>query len=407
MNKRFLILSPSEINYNPRLLKAADYLQERGERVTVYNAVTGISSYELYADVVNNRAWTVIENRMDKSSFTAKLKWLYRSILQKVIRYVWSTFKLELGSMHYMQKGLINAKIDPHEYDVVIIHLVDSLPYAVSLKEKNKKLKIVYDSQEFFRGQYENEQEDIRRWVHTMEPRYIHKVDFIMATTEVMKKRIHKDYGIQVPMFKVRNVPYVRQEREMLSEQEDSVLKVVWHGMTIIYGNRRGLQTIVTAISHCKTPVQLYLQGLKRDKDMLVLKAELARLNITDQVTIVPPAHPDRIVESLVSYDIGVCAEIPEEENQQLTSSNKLFEYIGAGLCGVVSDVPGLVETLDEYDVGLIFEPANAKNLAERLDQLNADRTLLRKYKNNARKAAFDDLYWEHDYHAVYEAMIN
>lgn len=406
MSKRFLILCSNEINYNPRLLKAADFLAAHGEEVTVFNSVTGLSSYELYQDVIRQRPWKVIENRIDKRIFSSRLRWLYCSLVNKIVRWSWKVLKWKAGAEYYMQKGLITAKIDAREYDFIVIHLIDSLPFAVRLKRKNPSLKIIYDSQEYFRGQYEHAAADTKRWVYAMEQKYIEEADLVLATTEVMKQRILQDYKIRIPMFRLRNVPYRPLELKTASLKKEEVLNVVWHGMTIIYGNRRGLHTIVHALAHCNTPVHLHLQGLKREKDMQLLKAELEKFRISDQVTIHPPAHPDRIVESLLSYDVGICAEIPEEENQQLTSSNKLFEYLGAGLCAVVSDVPGLTETLNEFEVGMTFKAGDAQELALTLDRLNSDRELLMKYQNNARMAAKKELHWQYDYDPVYQAII-
>jgi hypothetical protein len=52
-----------------------------------------------------------------------------------------------------------------------------------------------------------------------------------------------------------------------------------------------------------------------------LLQEKLRLLNITNKVTVLPPANPDAIVESLIGYDIGLAGELAAEENQQLTSS--------------------------------------------------------------------------------------
>ena len=45
---KVLILCPSEICYNPRLLKAADYFYTKNAEVTVYNAVIGLADEKVY-----------------------------------------------------------------------------------------------------------------------------------------------------------------------------------------------------------------------------------------------------------------------------------------------------------------------------------------------------------------------
>jgi glycosyltransferase involved in cell wall biosynthesis len=407
LKKRFLVLCTNEINYNPRLLKAADYLFENGQEVTVFNSIMGISSFDLYREVTDQRGWKLIENRMDKRTFFAMLNWVYCSVWNKLTLVLWRKLGWAVGSTYLLQKGLRTARINPHQFDVVIIHLVDSLPFAAKLKEKNPKLKLVYDSQEYFCGQYTQEEPALANWVSQMEAKHIQKVDYLLATTEVMRQRLLADYGLTIPSFRVRNVPYQRLIPQYMSKEAGEVLKIVWHGMTIVYGNRRGLHVLVAAIAVCKTEVHLYLQGLQRPHDMEKLNDAIQKMGIMHKVTIVPPAHPDRIVESLVAYDVGICSEIPEEENQQLTSSNKLFEYIAAGLCTIVTDVPGLVETVREMKTGAVSTPGNAIELAAIIDELNNDRRKLSQYKRNARSAAEREVYWARDYEPLYSSIVN
>ena len=111
-----------------------------------------------------------------------------------------------------------------------------------------------------------------------------------------------------------------------------------------------------------------------------------------------------KLVESLKGYDIGLTGELPEELNQELTSSNKLFDYIHAGLAIISSNTLGLAETIEEYTVGYLYEPGNIQELSEKIDQLASDRSKLETFKRNSLNAS-KELYWAKDYSKVLEAL--
>ena len=197
----------------------------------------------------------------------------------------------------------------------------------------------------------------------------------------------------------VRNDSNSHQEVNHLN-----VLKLVWHGMGVYFNNSRGVHILLQAIAQCNENVHLYLQGILTEAQKSIYERYEEALNLEGKVTFLPPAHPDEIVPSLMKFDVGLTAELPEELNQELTSSNKLFDYIQAGLVIISSDVLGLAETIDEFDVGLKYEPGNIAELSNKIDRLAADRTQLNKYKQNS-KIASSQLFWELDYRSILQLV--
>jgi len=196
----------------------------------------------------------------------------------------------------------------------------------------------------------------------------------------------------------------MKKERKV-SLEEVETLRIVWHGLTVIPKNTRGVHILLEAVAQCNTPVRLFLQGSITDDDRKRLEQMEKDLGIVDKVVLLPPAHPDAIVESLSNYDIGAAGELATQDNQRLTSSNKLFEFISAGLAVLAPDLPGLAETINEYKVGLLYQQGNIKDLAEKIDMLNADRALLHQFRMASKMAAESELYWEKDFGNVWEWM--
>ncbi len=399
--KRILIISNSEVCYHARLLKAAEYLYTHEFDVTVYNPVTGFAPADVYEEYLRTSRWKTIQTDINKRSLISCYRWFIASILNKLIRSLWSLFRLSPGTSYYFIKGLIffPAKLKKQQFDFILIHLIDTLPFAAKIK-KTTGAKLIYDSQEYFRGQYSLASPHDKAWVYKQEQKHISAVDILLATTRVMLEQIISDYQLQIPSFRLRNLP-LKRHFDFPAAKENEGLQLVWHGMTIFLNNRRGVHLLIDAIALCTAPVVLTLQGLINNEQTGILNDYLIRLGLSGKVNVLKPAPPDKIVESLIKYDAGLIGEIPEEENQQLTSSNKLFDFINAGLAVIAPDIPGLNETLDEFNIGIKYEAGNAQSLAAAIDTLAMNHALLNQFKKKSQESARQFLYWEADYEPI------
>jgi len=401
---KILIIVQSEVCYHPRLLKAGDFFHTNNCEVTLYNTIIGLASKKLYEDVIKKRNWKIVETDISKTSGLSKFRWLLSSIFFKLNQFTASKTGKYISFKHGLTKSFLffPAHLKKQRFDYVFINLVDALPFAVSIAQKTGA-KVIYDSQEYFKGQYAQLSLQQYNWVNNAENIYVKACPIILATTHVMRERLVKDFEVHAHYYRVRNVPV--NNGLNITKTQTATLKLVWHGLNIVPENIRGVHIILQAISICTTNVHLYLQGNISVKNKEILEQKLKQLNIINKVTVLPPANPDAIVESLVGYDIGIAGELAAEENQQLTSSNKLFEYIAAGMAVIMPNLPGLVETVKEYKNGILYQQGNAQDLANAIDQLNNNRNLLQQYQNASLKASHNELFWEHELLPVFQKM--
>ncbi|MCB9364241.1 MAG: glycosyltransferase [Flavobacteriales bacterium] len=400
LKKHILFISSYEIVYNPRLIKAADYLFNKGWEITVLTPVIGLVNKTTYNDFIKSRKWNIIEIDISKRSLKSKVKWAYASIYQRIHQFIFEKFNIETKGMQLLNKSLYAYSINQiPTVDVVYINLIDNLKFATQLKKNRNCSLLVFDSQEYFTGQYSVDKSFKNKWVNKIEKQYIKEADIICSTTNAMKDVIEHRYAIK-DVIKLRNLPFTKSLQYSSVLDNSKPLKLIWHGLSINY-NSRGVNIIITALSLVNQPIHLTLQGNINSTQKEIIRNEIERLNIRNKISIIEPAHPDCIVESLLKYDVGVIGELPLEDNQRLTSSNKLFEYIQAGLCVVTSNMPGIVETIDEYHVGEVYDAGNANELAEKLAFLCKNQELLNNYKAASQKAA-EELIWQTDFDHVY-----
>lgn len=84
-------------------------------------------------------------------------------------------------------------------------------------------------------------------------------------------------------------------------------------------------------------------------------------LEIKDQV----PRH--EVFECMQKSDVGISLVLPIDTAHRLAAPQKLYEYMGACLPVLASDVPTLRRVIIEHDCGILVEPASPQSIANGL----------------------------------------
>jgi glycosyltransferase involved in cell wall biosynthesis len=226
----------------------------------------------------------------------------------------------------------------------------------------------------------------------------------VTTTTQLLADRLTAAFDLPRPALRIRNAPLSATTRPRAGDSggRDAARPVdlVWHGFAV-HLTGRGVDVLLEAVSRCRQPVRLTLQGRLSDVERHRIDAECARLRIADKVRFTPPAHPEAIPASLVGYDVGVIAEPGLDENQRLTSSNKLFECIHAGLAVIAPDLPGLAETISAEQVGVLYRAGDADDLAGTIDRIASDAEARSRLRRRSSEAAAE-ITWSRDFVPVW-----
>jgi glycosyltransferase involved in cell wall biosynthesis len=109
----------------------------------------------------------------------------------------------------------------------------------------------------------------------------------------------------------------------------------------------------------------------------------LSRLNeildaagIGPRCHVLPPVAVDRLLDFTAACDVGVVPLNNLNLNNYLGDTNKLFEYLAAGLAVVGSDFPEVRRAVLENGVGpvgAVFNPLDPHSIGEALDRVEAE----------------------------------
>jgi glycosyltransferase involved in cell wall biosynthesis len=117
-------------------------------------------------------------------------------------------------------------------------------------------------------------------------------------------------------------------------------------------------------------------------------------LGLTDRVHFIPTVALADLPSYTASADIGVQPIENTCLNHFTTDSNKLFEYVIAGLPVVATDFPEIRKIVRAYSVGLLVPAGSEQSLRTALQRLIDEPLLRQALAQNAKNAALH-LNWE------------
>ncbi len=180
--------------------------------------------------------------------------------------------------------------------------------------------------------------------------------------------------GIRAARF--TEMPTQAEARRLLGLPTEAFI-VGYAGRFHTMGMSKGVDTLIDALAQlAPDPMLLYLIGGPRDWADRFCEQWLA-LNLPPDHLIYAGSVPaDRVPLYLAAFD--VCAmPLPWTEHfAYYASSMKLFEYMAAGRAILATDLPSVVEVVQDNHSALLATPGDPTSMAQALRQLRGDPVL-------------------------------
>ena len=166
-----------------------------------------------------------------------------------------------------------------------------------------------------------------------------------------------------------------------------------WFSQTI--GPGRGLEPFLAAWRQTRPTSRVCLLGDVSD----AFREELLRSLPAERrasLEFLPITSPEALPSLIARHDIGLALEASTPASRNLTITNKILQYLNAGLPVVASDTAGQREVLGRApDAGLLVTLADTATLTQKLDAVIADPARLAAMSAAARRAAENIYCWE------------
>jgi len=247
--------------------------------------------------------------------------------------------------------------------------------------------KLVYDSHELYletvnqlyrpRGRVKRLAAPAAVWLarrlgRRVEERLLRRVDLLLTVNESCAAWFAEEYGVadvtaimNCPL-RADTVPEGRLRAELGLAAADRI--VLYQG---VLNPGRGLVPLVRSAAGYDEGVRLVIVGRGPLESRLRLFA--AAPDLTDRVFFRGMVPYDELPRLTASADLGVMILEPLNRSKELSSANKVFEYMAAGVPVLASDFPENRRVVGGSDAGWLVTDRDSSGLARAVNDILAD----------------------------------
>lgn len=254
-----------------------------------------------------------------------------------------------------------------------------------------KRVPLIYDSHELFVEMLDPPRPVYQRMLKGLESRLVRRAQLVITVNPSIAEELARRYAIERPTVIPNCPPYTQVV--LPGAAQETGIRVVYHGG---YAPDRGIEELLEAARYLDG-ARLFLRGLDSPPDH-VRQAVARAANGPDgssRVTLLPRVPMTGLVASLAGFDVGVIPYRATCLNNYYSSPNKLFEYMMGGLAVAAADLPELRRVVEECENGVLFDPSDPRDIAEKITMLAADRDRLERMKRNSLDGAAGRWNWE------------
>lgn len=289
------------------------------------------------------------------------------------------------------------------ELDAEVYHLHDPELMPIGLKLKRRGKKVVFDAHEDLPVQLLNKSYS-RKWLLKLLSKFVavyeayvcSRIDGVIAATPFIEEKFKRFNLLSVA---VNNFPLL-SELEYTNERNCSSSDICYVGGI---SKVRGIFEAVKSLEHCPEETGLILAGRFETEGLRCQVQELSAWPKVDYVGFVGR----REVAEIYQRSIAGLVTLHPIPNYLEALPVKMFEYMGAGIPVVASNIPLWKEIVEGNDCGVVVDPLDPAEIAkavsffvsnpgeaERMGRMGRD-AVLKKYNWEVEEAKLLKFYEE------------
>lgn len=393
MPAKILILTSAHLCRNPRVVKEATTLGAAGYDVTVMSVSVQSRFEKMDQELMRGLPFKRIT--IDYAANTAPAR--VADFLQRAgtwaARRICSELEIETAQTLGPASALLRfARQFPA--DLTIVHTEIPIWAAQHLIGDGRRVAV--DVEDWYSEDllYADRQSRPIKLLRHAEEFALRHAAYTSATAQSMADALTESYHCKPPIV-IRNTFPLQSRSRVDTPATTSAPSFIWFSQTI--GPGRGLELFLAAWVRTTQPSKVYLLGDERAGYRQKLLARLPA-HRRDDLHFIPLVTPEQLPFKLAEFDIGLALEPHWPLNRNITITNKILQYLNAGLAIVATDTAGQIEVMKAApDCGLLITAHETTEYAAKLDSLISDHASLRRMQLAARDAAQRDFCWERE----------
>lgn len=188
----------------------------------------------------------------------------------------------------------------------------------------------------------------------------------------------------------IRNIPDLAREPSSLYPALKQQLGIPEHRFVLLWqggiGPSRMIEPVVEALAYAPD-CTLVIRGPEIETYGLGYARIAARIGASERLILVPPVPSRDVVAAARGADAGIWTLPNLCKNFSYALPNKIFEYLSSGLPVLVAHYPEASRLVENYQVGLTFDPYKPRSIAAAINRLAGDKTLREELAANTQAA--------------------
>ena len=228
----------------------------------------------------------------------------------------------------------------------------------------------------------------------------LQRAGYTSTTSEALASALQERNGGSRPVVLTNSFPLQPDPHAGPPGKPPSIF---WFSQTL--GPGRGLESFVEAWGRTRIPSRLVLLGDPQGSMADELRAQ-APIGRRQDLGFLKPVSPEELPGLIARHDIGLALERSDIPSRDLTITNKILQYLNAGLVVLASDTKGQREVIArDPAVGQITDFSDSSMAASAVDRLLSDEAALGARQAAARRLAEQFYCWEHEAPRLLDAV--
>ena len=404
---RIVILTASHLCHNPRGIKEATSLARAGCDVEILGAWYEPdlkARDEAMLQVLPIKFTPVVDftsMRLSERATTLLLR--ARSKVARVLfRWTGLPSRLLLG----IATDALCRETQKRDASLYIAHLEPALSVALALLRSGKRVGV--DMEDWHSEDLLPNARKHRpvAMLADLERRALQDCSYATCPSHAMSEALAMAYGCRPPTVVYNAFPWASREisdHQLVDRKDRRIPSIHWYSQTV--GPGRGLEDLLGALPGLKFETEIHLRG-RPVPGFEVWLASLVPVHFRHRVFLHALVPNEQLLSRIEEHDIGFAGEMKFCRSRDLTVTNKILEYLLAGLAVVASDTAGQREVAAQApDAVFLYPSGDSSSLADTLNALLGSQERLQHAKQAALRAAEALFCWEHQEPAFLETV--
>lgn len=389
--RNILIISDGHLCCNPRVVKEASTLASAGHIVTLLTVRNHVRNEEHDMAMLRNAPYKREAIDMLPGFDTPGAIVLSRRLSLWLSRKA-ARFLKNHGASALGPAGPLLRRARQMPSDLVIVHNETAHWVGTTLLHDGRR--VAADFEDWHSEDLLPEQSRRRPlgFIRNVERILLNEAVYTTTTSNAMADALHVRYGGRRPHVLTNSFPIQPDPRRDGPGKPPSFF---WFSQTI--GPGRGLERFLEAWSLTENPSRVVILGEPSRDYPHCLLSRLPPHKIPN-LSILAPVPPPELPSVIARHDVGLALEESIPANRNLTITNKILQYLNAGLAVIATGTAGQREVLGRMPkAGVFINMHGARNFADTLDALVADPAALLHHQKAARQLAESTYCWERE----------